>query len=161
MLIMPMRRRWRVCNREGATVREEIGVKSKELGTLGGGAVIAEEERNWRRHRVRFEKISGDGPNSGWASILIGKRRLLHEEDVEEEEEEEEEEEQGFTQHNGYISQGDDIAVRTMTVEDAKDVASEMPSCRGFTFHGDLTDKPVQIYFKGKWDVSGSGWTSF
>merc|ERR1712228_518825 len=70
-----------------------------------------------------------------------------------------------FIQHDGYISQGGDILVQNMTVEEAKRKAATLSDCEGFTYEGTLTDKPMCIYFKRKWDLngsgSGSGWTSF
>lgn len=66
-----------------------------------------------------------------------------------------------FTAHHGYISLGDDLMVKTMTVEEAKAACARLVGCRGFTFKGGLTDGKVEIHFKSKWNIQGDGWMSF
>merc|ERR1712216_433186 len=62
----------------------------------------------------------------------------------------------------GYISDGGDIEVATMTIAEAKARCSVLgPRCQGFTFLGPPTTSPVQIWFKDHWDICGSAWTSF
>jgi len=68
-----------------------------------------------------------------------------------------------FSEHNGYISKGDDLLKATMTVAQARHVASQLPGCQGFCFCGAPTDGPVEILFKGKWNNSRGKrqWTSY
>jgi len=69
-----------------------------------------------------------------------------------------------FAEHKGFISYGGKLLERNMSVLDAKAKCSQMPTCRGFTFQGEYDDddqKIRDVYFKDKWDIYGSGWTSF
>lgn len=66
-----------------------------------------------------------------------------------------------YSQFNAYISFGGDITVRTMTVQQAFQKASQMPRCVGFCHEGPPTNQPVEIFFKDHWDVGGEGWTSY
>eukprot|EP00929_Paragymnodinium_shiwhaense_P002016 TRINITY_DN102212_c0_g1_i1.p1 TRINITY_DN102212_c0_g1~~TRINITY_DN102212_c0_g1_i1.p1 ORF type:complete len:452 (-),score=87.35 TRINITY_DN102212_c0_g1_i1:154-1509(-) len=65
-----------------------------------------------------------------------------------------------FSQHDGYISSGGTFKKEFMTLEEAKAVCATMGGC-GFTHKGGPTEGPVQIFFKNKWDVMGTGWTSY
>lgn len=68
-----------------------------------------------------------------------------------------------FEQKDGFISSGANIAEDDMTVEDAKARCAELPACEGFTFAGAPVSGggKVHVYFKDKWDLWGTGWTSF
>jgi len=92
--------------------------------------------------RIIFKnKWDLDGPDSGWSSVRL---------------------EAGFTQYrHGYIGANDNLLVEKMTIEAAKLKCSELEGCLGFTFEGQPTESPVEIYFKSKWDCFGDGWTSY
>jgi hypothetical protein len=70
-----------------------------------------------------------------------------------------------FSVHDGFISCGDDLLNRQMTVEEAVRVAPTIPGCKGFTFPGgEIEDTIVEVFFKSKWDircVKDSRWTSY
>lgn len=53
----------------GALVREGKSLTSQQLARLGVGAVINELER--AGERLRFKKVSGSGPESGWVSAKL------------------------------------------------------------------------------------------
>ncbi|CAE8727565.1 unnamed protein product [Polarella glacialis] len=56
----------------------------------------------------------------------------------------------------------EDLLVETMTIRDAKQRCHSLPGCRGFCFHGDVTDAPVKMHFRGcRHDTSAIGWTYF
>eukprot|EP01059_Diplonema_ambulator_P006232 TRINITY_DN15988_c0_g1_i1.p1 TRINITY_DN15988_c0_g1~~TRINITY_DN15988_c0_g1_i1.p1 ORF type:complete len:737 (+),score=76.76 TRINITY_DN15988_c0_g1_i1:128-2338(+) len=65
----------------------------------------------------------------------------------------------------GYISTGGDIlgSPRLMTISEAIDLARRYPECVGFSLRGE-NPNPLErtwIYFKNKWDLHGSGWTTY
>ena len=64
---------------------------------------------------------------------------------------------------DGYISEGGDLLMETLTLEEAKRKAVTLRGCRGFCFRGPITKEPVEIIFKSKWDnaVGNHQWTSF
>mmetsp|Transcript_93370 Transcript_93370/g.166056 ORF Transcript_93370/g.166056 Transcript_93370/m.166056 type:complete len:441 (+) Transcript_93370:46-1368(+) len=70
-----------------------------------------------------------------------------------------------FTAHDGFISSGKTIFEATMTVEDAQAKCISLPNCRGFSYQGaptgSLGGTPVHVYFKNKWDLWSTGWTSY
>lgn len=66
-----------------------------------------------------------------------------------------------FSRHDGFIEQGDDILHANMTIEAAKQTCQTTASCKGFTYKGSETDGPVEIYFKSKFVLQGTGWTSY
>ncbi|CAE7748230.1 Gpsm1 [Symbiodinium sp. CCMP2456] len=53
----------------GALVREGKSLTSQQLARLGIGAVVSELERVGER--LRFKKVSGSGPESGWVSAKL------------------------------------------------------------------------------------------
>merc|ERR1712232_140062 len=61
------------------------------------------------------------------------------------------------------ITRFGDLGRKTLTVEDAKRIAAKWPGCKGFCFRGPMTDEPVEIIFKSKFDngTSENRWTSF
>ncbi|KAJ9465335.1 Metacaspase-3 [Diplonema papillatum] len=65
----------------------------------------------------------------------------------------------------GYISTGGDImgSPRLMYLREAYELAKHTPECKGFSFRGEYPNpvEKVWIYFKSKWDLHGSGWTSY
>merc|ERR1712151_1134226 len=66
-----MKDRWTVSDKDGACVQEEKDAESEELGTLSCGAIIqgSLEEDGW----VRFKKVEGEGPDSGWVNLKPAK----------------------------------------------------------------------------------------
>lgn len=70
-----------------------------------------------------------------------------------------------FKRFEGFISSGENILEETMTVQEAKTRCSELPTCKGFTYEGAPgkmdDDERVHAYFKNKWDLWGTGWTSY
>jgi hypothetical protein len=68
-----------------------------------------------------------------------------------------------FSIHDGFISQGGDLWRAVMTVETAKQNASQIPGCKGFCFRGPDTGEAVEIFFKAKWDnqAGETPWTSY
>jgi len=67
-----------------------------------------------------------------------------------------------FEEHEGFISSGENILEQSMTLSEAKERCGELPMCKGFTFQG----KPhnghkFHMYFKDKWDIWGTNWTSY
>lgn len=66
-----------------------------------------------------------------------------------------------FVVHEGFIEQGNDLLVETMTPAEAASRCAALPGCCGFTFSGGRTASPVAIYFKGVFNVQGAGWTSY
>lgn len=56
----------------GALVREGRSLTSKQISRLGLGAVVSEEEL--AGERVRFKKLTGTGPTSGWVSTKLLKK---------------------------------------------------------------------------------------
>lgn len=67
-----------------------------------------------------------------------------------------------FKEYQGFISTGQNIEEVDMSVEDAKQRCDEILDCKGFTFEN--TEKKgdtPHVYFKDKWDIWGTGWTSF
>jgi hypothetical protein len=66
-----------------------------------------------------------------------------------------------FTMFDGYIAGDGDITSEYTTLTAAKGRCLEMPDCEGFTFMGGLTEGPMWVNFKSKWNVGGTGWTSF
>eukprot|EP01064_Diplonema_japonicum_P001296 TRINITY_DN10819_c0_g1_i1.p1 TRINITY_DN10819_c0_g1~~TRINITY_DN10819_c0_g1_i1.p1 ORF type:complete len:732 (+),score=159.27 TRINITY_DN10819_c0_g1_i1:107-2302(+) len=65
----------------------------------------------------------------------------------------------------GYISTGGDIlgSPRLMTVEEALEVAKRYPECKGFSLRGENPNpgERTWVYFKNKWDLHGTGWTTY
>lgn len=63
---------------------------------------------------------------------------------------------------DAFIPMGGDLHVEAITVEEAMLRCTELPGCRGFTFHGD-SEGVVQVFFKAKSTVGGDalGWTSY
>lgn len=61
----------------------------------------------------------------------------------------------------GFISDGGDILVAKMTVEEARIKCTELPDCKGFCHRGPATSEPRTIYFKNKFDNHPGDWTSF
>jgi len=59
----------------GIVVRESQDLKSPELPRLSCGAVVEELERNG--NRLRYQRISGDGPDEGWVNIMLKDKELL------------------------------------------------------------------------------------
>ncbi|CAL1128599.1 unnamed protein product [Cladocopium goreaui] len=57
----------------GAMVREGKSLSSRLVARLGVGAVVSELER--AGERLRFKKVSGSGPESGWVSLAAQIRR--------------------------------------------------------------------------------------
>jgi len=66
-----------------------------------------------------------------------------------------------YTVHAGFISRGDDLLVEKMTAKDAQLKCVSLKGCKGFTFQGNPAEGPVLIYFKSKWDLRGTGWSSY
>jgi len=69
-----------------------------------------------------------------------------------------------WTEHDGYLAQGDDLLVGQCTIEGAKVVALEMPGCQGFTFHGAVGEGLFTIHWKSWWSLCKTDsmtWTSF
>lgn len=56
----------------GALVREGRSLTSKQISRLGLGAIVSEEEL--AGERVRFKKLAGTGPTSGWVSTKLLKK---------------------------------------------------------------------------------------
>jgi hypothetical protein len=62
----------------GIIAREAISVDSPELpGRLATGALVREVEFSKDLGRLRFEKLSGEGPQSGWLSTSFRGKELL------------------------------------------------------------------------------------
>jgi len=88
---------WKVvggADKGGILVREGYGTSSPALDArLATGATV--EERELKGDRIRFSKLSGEGPSEGWASVRLPGKDLLvrieREASVEEEVEETEE----------------------------------------------------------------------
>mmetsp|Transcript_15585 Transcript_15585/g.36753 ORF Transcript_15585/g.36753 Transcript_15585/m.36753 type:complete len:753 (-) Transcript_15585:66-2324(-) len=53
----------------GALVREGKSLSSQQLSRLGVGAIVSELERAGQR--LRYKKVSGTGPESGWISAKL------------------------------------------------------------------------------------------
>mmetsp|Transcript_55730 Transcript_55730/g.178823 ORF Transcript_55730/g.178823 Transcript_55730/m.178823 type:complete len:208 (+) Transcript_55730:61-684(+) len=73
------RRVWLVVgggDRGGIIVRQgrELG-SPQEQSRLSTGALVSEEER--AGERLRFQRLSGDGPNEGWVTVKLEGRALL------------------------------------------------------------------------------------
>lgn len=69
----------------------------------------------------------------------------------------------GYSVHECCIAEGDDILVKTVTLEEALTMAA-LSKCRGFTFMGPLVDGRARIFFKtaGGFKVCPkSGWTTY
>ncbi|CAE8619942.1 unnamed protein product, partial [Polarella glacialis] len=66
-----------------------------------------------------------------------------------------------FKQFDGFISSGETIFEGVLTLGEAKLKCKTLPGCKGFSFEGKPTDKPVKVYLKDKWDNWSTGWTSF
>jgi len=68
-----------------------------------------------------------------------------------------------FEKFGGFISNGENIHEENLTVKQAEEVCASLPTCKGFTFEGEMEsdDAKKKIYFKDKWDLWGSGWTSY
>jgi len=66
-----------------------------------------------------------------------------------------------FTIFDGYIAGDDDIKSEHTTLTQAKEICLENPECKGFTFMGGPSEGPMWINFKKKWNVGGTGWTSY
>lgn len=66
--------RWSVSDR-GAVVRKAADAKSKDLGRLGAGAVLEGplEDDGW----LKFKKVSGNGPESGWVNLKYGEKTVV------------------------------------------------------------------------------------
>jgi len=68
----------------------------------------------------------------------------------------------GCSLHRGYISKGGDLLWQTMSVEEARCKAAELPDCKGFCFNGVDSGAPMDIVFKNKWNLNaGDGWSSY
>ena len=68
------------------------------------------------------------------------------------------------TMIRGFISHGDDLMKATITVAQAKRIATQMFGCRGFCFTGVDTGQAVEVRFKSKFDNHQSMtevWTSY
>ena len=71
---------------------------------------------------------------------------------------------QFVTMIRGFISHGDDLMKATITVAQAKRIATQMFGCRGFCFTGVDTGQAVEVRFKSKFDNHQSMtevWTSY
>jgi len=70
-------RRWVVVGggEKGIIVRQACDLKSPELLRLAHGARVEEVERSG--DRLRYNKLHGDGPDSGWVSVVAGGKELL------------------------------------------------------------------------------------
>mmetsp|Transcript_17114 Transcript_17114/g.47444 ORF Transcript_17114/g.47444 Transcript_17114/m.47444 type:complete len:420 (-) Transcript_17114:192-1451(-) len=72
-----------------------------------------------------------------------------------------------FERKQGFISSGQNILEESVTVEEAKVKCGTLPACKGFTFEGagaagqPKENETVHVYFKDKWDLWGTGWTSY
>eukprot|EP00933_Yihiella_yeosuensis_P077778 TRINITY_DN8863_c0_g2_i1.p1 TRINITY_DN8863_c0_g2~~TRINITY_DN8863_c0_g2_i1.p1 ORF type:complete len:415 (+),score=46.75 TRINITY_DN8863_c0_g2_i1:86-1330(+) len=66
-----------------------------------------------------------------------------------------------YSQHEGFISAGSTIYEAEMTIDEAKLQCASMTKCFGFSFQGQPSAGPVKMYFKDKWDLWSTGWTSF
>jgi len=68
-----------------------------------------------------------------------------------------------FIVHEGYLISGDDLAVETLTLAEAKRKSRQLDGCVGFTFEGHAEmGEPVQTYFKSAWSFAPySGWLSY
>lgn len=70
-----------------------------------------------------------------------------------------------ISKHDGFISAGGDIEKQLMTLEQGMNRCEELAGrgCKGFTFEGKApeAEAPVMVYFKSKWDLHGTGWTSY
>mmetsp|Transcript_142314 Transcript_142314/g.345865 ORF Transcript_142314/g.345865 Transcript_142314/m.345865 type:complete len:1072 (+) Transcript_142314:59-3274(+) len=51
----------------GITVRKDVGLKSAELGRLSTGARV--RQLGLQGERLHYERLSGEGPDSGWVSL--------------------------------------------------------------------------------------------
>lgn len=74
----PNASRWMVIggrSRGGIVVRTGFSMKSKESGRLSFAALVQEEEQ--REDRLRFTKLLGDGPETGWVSLKFKESPLL------------------------------------------------------------------------------------
>lgn len=65
-----------------------------------------------------------------------------------------------YSCHDGFVSTGGTFMKETMTLEEAKARCALMGG-KGFTHAGGETDGPVTIYLKNKFDIKGTGWTSY
>jgi len=59
----------------GLLVRENEGLKSKELGRLSCGATVEEINRNGTR--LRYQKLTGEGPTNGWITTIVNGKPML------------------------------------------------------------------------------------
>ncbi|CAE7596223.1 P4HA1, partial [Symbiodinium natans] len=68
-----------------------------------------------------------------------------------------------FEEFSGYIpADARDLFSRELTLEQAKEACSAVEACQGFTFQAGVEPaKPRMVYFKAKWELAGTGWTSF
>lgn len=74
----PSAARWEVVggsDARGILVREGRGLQTLELGRLGVGAIVEELEQ--QDGRLRYTKVSGGGPESGWVSLVVKGKLLL------------------------------------------------------------------------------------
>eukprot|EP00434_Breviolum_minutum_P024159 symbB.v1.2.021328.t1/scaffold1838.1/size108694/8 len=67
--------RWRVLSSKGLVVRSAESVASEQLGRLSCGAEV--EELQQIGERLHYQKLSGDGPDSGWISLRLKGKDLL------------------------------------------------------------------------------------
>ncbi|CAK9085999.1 unnamed protein product [Durusdinium trenchii] len=70
---------WRVISENGALVREEADLKSRELGRVTTGAVLLQEAPVSLSSRLRFRLLRGTGPRAGFVSVKIKGKALLEE----------------------------------------------------------------------------------
>jgi len=68
-----------------------------------------------------------------------------------------------FSAQAGHVRPfGGDLAVRMMTLEQAKAACVQLAGCEGFAAKGDASAAGLlEIHFKKDWDGSGGDWTSF
>lgn len=59
----------------GIIVRKTAGTGSPQLGRLATGAIVKEEQLTGER--LNYNKISGDGPDSGWVSLAFQGKELM------------------------------------------------------------------------------------
>lgn len=68
-----------------------------------------------------------------------------------------------FSAQEGHVLPfGADLAVKMMTLEQAKASCVKLTGCKGFAAKGDASAAGLlEIHFKNEWDGSGGDWTSF
>lgn len=69
-----------------------------------------------------------------------------------------------FKMYHGFISSGQNLAEADMTVNEAEERCTEIPSCQGFTYEvAAMKGDQAHVYFKDKWDIWGpkTGWLSY